>query len=184
MRSVFQSCVRNMASGSGHFCYSWGPVAGSRHSCSMLWVHGFLSVNLFVTFFFSLSTWLIRFSLPCALLSCLGVGLSTWFLFMSQFVPQCIWTPLPLPCWPVICLVTSPVCFIWLSISASVRPVCVDLVPVHFGCYTCQSVFFLCLFSGSWSSVQVLGLRSALRRAFCLFNRCNPIYLIDLANDF
>ncbi len=148
---------------------------------SLLWVHGFISVNLLPCF--SLSTWLIGVSLQCALLTCLSVGLSTWLLFMSHallFVPQCVWTPLP--CWPDY-LFSDLTCLPQLTLDYSVQPVSVDLVPVHFGCYTCQC-FFLCVFSGSRPSVQVLVLSSALQGAFCLFNRYDPIHLLGLANDF
>lgn len=105
---------------------------------SLLWVHGFISVNLFVTFF-QFGHMAYSFFL-CHVLFCL-VSVLVWARGFCYCHTVCspIWTPLP--CWPVICLVTSPVCLIWLLISASVQLVCVDLVPVHFGCYTCQSVF-------------------------------------------
>lgn len=113
---------------------------------SLLWAHGFISVNLFVTFFqFGHMAYSFFFAMCSSVLSqCCFEHMA--FVIVTLFVPQCIWTPLP--CWPVICLVTSHVCLIWLLISASVQPVCdcVDLVPVHFCCYTCQC-FFSCVSS-------------------------------------
>lgn len=134
--------------------------------------------------FFSLGTWLIRFSLPCALLSCLSVVLSTWLLLLSH----CLFPNASEP-HSLVDLFSYFTCLPHLTLDFCFCSTCLWL------CGSCASsflllhlsvFFFLCVFSGSRLSVQVLvlGLSSALQGAFCLFNIYNPIYLLDLANDF